>query len=551
MENILKLAQASVATGFTTMLFILTLRRVLKRKENELNKNIQNYNVGTKRKIISEICLLKSYLIKLLKIYQNTQNNRKKFLKINKPTKQIKTSVVISSGPCAFKRRISSIIITNITIKRLDIFLKKCYPAFKNKLIALRSLHGMLKVNCVLSCAFLKTNLIDDNDEEIRYFTTANFVYDAASKPKPFFFKNFYKTFFTEISEFEGAGSGYHLNSIISLTVNYNKYQPLHAGKPINLPAFIERKHACINIQNVDDKMCFVWSVLSCLFPAKSNPSRLSHYRDKLHHLNLKGICFPFRVSQVEKFERQNRLSINIFVILQSKRIGAIKLTKNFIENRHINLLMIGGKDGQPHHFVWIKHFSRLFRSALTKHNGAIATCYRCGRYFHESSKLDVHVKDCTRLNQTIPRFPKLGEEKMMFKNYSHQLKKPYVIYADIECTLQKQNKKNELQIHNPCAIGFHYINPEGSQYRCDISENCISWFVNELESIAKQIRWKIDNPLPMKPLTLEQMKQARTATVCHICKKELIRDRNDPRYQNIVFDHNHNDSLWRGKFAF
>ena len=43
--------------------------------------------------------------------------------------------------------------------------------------------------------------------------------------------------------------------------------------------------HCLINVQNNDEK-CFVWSVLSALYPATDYPYRLSKYIDYEHFLN-------------------------------------------------------------------------------------------------------------------------------------------------------------------------------------------------------------------------------------------------------------------------
>ena len=75
------------------------------------------------------------------------------------------------------------------------------------------------------------------------------------------------------------------------------------------------RSNAILNIQN-NDKYCFLWSILAFLHPCEnSHPSRV---RSKIQHydeIKFEGFDFTdgFKCSDVQRFERRNNLSINIF----------------------------------------------------------------------------------------------------------------------------------------------------------------------------------------------------------------------------------------------
>ena len=60
----------------------------------------------------------------------------------------------------------------------------------------------------------------------------------------------------------------------------------------IELPAFIWKKHACVNVQNFDDDQCFKRAVLSVLHPVQRNPGRLPNYQQHKNELNFEGIAF-------------------------------------------------------------------------------------------------------------------------------------------------------------------------------------------------------------------------------------------------------------------
>ena len=70
-------------------------------------------------------------------------------------------------------------------------------------------------------------------------------------------------------SEFQERDSGWTLRSIVSLTVNTNKYNPMPGSSYIELPASIQKKHACVNVQNFNDYQCFKWAVHAALHPAE------------------------------------------------------------------------------------------------------------------------------------------------------------------------------------------------------------------------------------------------------------------------------------------
>ena len=78
---------------------------------------------------------------------------------------------------------------------------------------------------------------------------------------------------FRKSSAFQERDSGWTLRTIVSLTVNINKYNPMRGSSYIELPASIQKKHACVNVQYFDVDQCFKWTVLSALHPAERNPS--------------------------------------------------------------------------------------------------------------------------------------------------------------------------------------------------------------------------------------------------------------------------------------
>jgi len=79
------------------------------------------------------------------------------------------------------------------------------------------------------------------------------------------------------VDEFNRRGSGYILASIDRLTLSFVKYRPLGGSSYIPTPAWLRSKCCVVNVQNKDER-CFVWAVLSALFPVERHSYRTSRY---------------------------------------------------------------------------------------------------------------------------------------------------------------------------------------------------------------------------------------------------------------------------------
>ena len=99
----------------------------------------------------------------------------------------------------------------------------------------------------------------------------------------------------------------------------------------------------------------------------------------------------------IQKIERQNEFSFNVYTTEPNKdkySIFPIYLTDN-MKGVHVNLLLYyeDTDEGCTKHYVYIKHFNRLFNdinnSHIKKHFG-----YRCLHHFTKEDLLIKHNKD-------------------------------------------------------------------------------------------------------------------------------------------------------------
>ncbi|KYN05019.1 hypothetical protein ALC62_04092, partial [Cyphomyrmex costatus] len=310
----------------------------------------------------------------------------------------------------------------------------------------------------------------------------------------------------------------------------------LRAECHIKLPEKIMLKRAVINVQSKDNA-CFAWSVVAALHPAKKNVERESSYTHHSSVLNLTGIEFPMTLCQIKKFENLNDISINVYAIEEG--IIPIRLADQK-RTKHVNLLYV--EDDVAGHFVLIKDLSRLVSSQISKKKNR--------KYFCDSSssKLELHSVDCGKLNDCAVRLPSEDDKWLEFKNYCRKERVPFVVYADLECALEKTDKEPTsstyiYQHHNVFSIGYYvYCSYDSSLsgYRFHRDKNCISWFADELKNLAHSVQSVISTNVPMD-FTRDDWRKFNSTTHCHVCEKPFMKD--DKRAR----DHCHLTGRYRG----
>jgi len=237
---------------------------------------------------------------------------------------------------------------------------------------------GNIKINTVFNGEF-----VADDKRANKSITTRNYELFRSSDLQEWYQSRIIEPTLTSLEEFQERDSGWALSRILNLTINVNKYNPLHAGCYIELPREIKLKRAVINVRSMDNA-CFAWSVMAALHPVERNPERESSYPHYSTVLNFKDIEFPMTPTQIKKFENQNNISINVYRIEKQKErsILPIRLTEKKME-KHVNLLYMQNDDDVGH-FAWIKSLSRLVSSQLNKHK---SKKYFCDRYVYIFNK--------------------------------------------------------------------------------------------------------------------------------------------------------------------
>ncbi|KYN07670.1 PREDICTED: uncharacterized protein LOC108779646 [Cyphomyrmex costatus] len=402
--------------------------------------------------------------------------------------------------------------------------------------------HGSVKANTAFNGEF-----VVGDKRTVMGINTKNCELYPASNVREWYERHVIEPTLASLEEFQERDSGWALSRILNLTLNVNKLNPMHAGCCIEVPKKIKDKKAVVNVRS-EDNACFALSMVAALYSAKNHVDRISSYPPYANVLNLDGIEFPMKFKDIKKFERLNAVSINVFGI-EDGNILPLRLNDDKKE-KHVNMLYIQGprNDGIGH-FAWIKNLSRLVGSQINKYGHKKFFCDRCLHYFCSDEKLKSHAVDCDKLNDCAIRLPSEDDKWLTFSNHCRKERVPFIVYADLECVLQKTEDASTpsalsyaYQQHEVFSIGY-YVQcsyDTSSAYRFRRDNDCVSWFAGQLEDLAHRVKNIISTNRPMD-FTCDDWRKFNSATHCHICEKPFAPD--DERAR----DHCHLTGRYRG----
>jgi len=318
-----------------------------------------------------------------------------------------------------------------------------------------------------------------------------------------------------DIDEFTAKGSGWN-----KIALQVTNYKPIKGSSYLQLPKHFAAKKAIINIKN-KDSLCFKYSVIAGLYPADKDAQRVTKCTPYLHLINDDGIAYPMPVCEraYMKFEEQNAISINVFSY-KDKEIYPVYISKcNYTRIVDLFLIYKDCDDGSTsglrpravkYHYALIKDLNRLLYSE-SKHKERKHFCRRCLQCFSREDVLTAHIPNCQVFNPLAIQMPESGTV-LKFKEIKHQLKVPFIIYADFESLLvpiqganmpprlnEPSTRKNNM--HQPSGFCFKTIcidppkNGETVLFRGDGIVDVMVKFWEELNKEKARINRYLKNP--------------------------------------------------------
>ena len=191
--------------------------------------------------------------------------------------------------------------------------------------------------------------------------------------------------------------------------------------------------------------------------------------------------------------------------------------------------------NGENWHYLAVKSLSRLLRGITSNHDGDYY-CLNCFHSYRTENKLNAHKKVCENHDYCNIEMPSNDNNLINYNKGEKSLKLPFIIYADLECLLEKistcynnpnlssttkinQHVPSGYSIFTNCSFDKSYNNL--SHYR---GEDCKKRFCKDLKDHATRIvnfKRKF-----ITPLTKDEEDSYDKKNTCHICMKDLDSDK-------------------------
>jgi len=382
------------------------------------------------------------------------------------------------------------------------------------------------------------------------------------------------------LEEFIQNGSNWFVESVDSIDLRITKYfsVPNKRGHSfIDLPPRLKAKCSVVNVDNNTEYNCFLYAVLSILHydDIHDHRNRAGKYQDYIHELNFGDLTFPITAQDIPRFEKLNPgLFINLIEWQEENKLCPMRIlraaghprqsaTVDQPEGKLINILTFE-IPGKAPHYVGVTNLNRLLNNrvgALQSYHGS-KHCERCFQPFRNIRSLTKHRESCYT-GEPVTLVPEADKLYRKFERYQAIQRLPYVIYADIECFLEKTdgeqdnslNTKRESR-HRAAAISFLLVphpemraTPLPKQYAAFTGESCVEDGMKYLTNLSKKVyKWNKENANQPAILSKRQIDDHMRAQECYVCGDQFKEYRKGEGNEKIkVKEHDHLTGEYRG----
>ena len=141
-----------------------------------------------------------------------------------------------------------------------------------------------------------------------------------------------------------------------------------------------------------------------------------------------------------KKFESNNKfIALNILHVPHNteKTRHACKSKYNLTRENQVILLII--TNGKKWHYLAVKSLSALFREKTCNNHGDFY-CLNCFQSYTTKNILKKHKKVCGNHDYCYVKMPEENNKILKYNQVERFMKVPFIIYADLECLLEKIN---------------------------------------------------------------------------------------------------------------
>ena len=344
--------------------------------------------------------------------------------------------------------------------------------------------------------------------------------------------------------------SKFVFDRVLHMDIDFHRLNLTRGSSYVPLPDWLTKKKAIINPKN-SDMECFKWAVIAAMKweEIDQDHQRVSKLKRYEGEFDWSDTEFPVSLRDINKFERNNEIGVNILAV-ENKKIYICRKGRDY--DRIVNLmLMTDVESPNKKHYVAVKSLSRLLSKQNSKHKEAQNFCTNCLNGFESEIIRDEHYEYCRSKDSVRVEMP-TKNPIVKYADGQYQFKVPFVIYADLESILvpvsgapphPETSSVRGINVHQPSGwcmyskFAYGKVTNPLKQYR---GRDCVSKFCETIMAEAKRL-YESAPKKPMDKLTKEQNVEFVTAEECHICfKKFSPKDRK-------VRDHCHYTGKYRG----
>ena len=317
----------------------------------------------------------------------------------------------------------------------------------------------------------------------------------------------------TSLVTFTTHGSGWVLKQIIGLNIRLVSHLPIRGSSYIALPPFLDNMKCLLNIRNHGDNKCFIYCYVaawhfkfgpslheSVSWRLRTSPETYSAV-NILAHQPLGEYEMPMGFKQIPKFEKTNKVQVNIFQY-HKKNLIPLLISKQKDFRFTLDLLLL--TDEQTHHYVLIKDL-RVFVNnikGLSPRSGSVI-CRNCFHICSSQSIYERHMKSCIEHDAATITMPDPTKNKLIFKNFQSKWFVPFVLYFDFEslikpvvsCSISSEGSSSIIvEHHEPCGycvVAVELNNPKPAFIKVERSDECMKSFAELLQKLAKDVHGK------------------------------------------------------------
>ena len=161
---------------------------------------------------------------------------------------------------------------------------------------------------------------------------------------------------------------------VLHMDIDFHRFNLTRGSSHVLLPDWLTKKKAIINPKN-SDMECFKWAVIAAMKWEEigNNPERVSKLRRYEGDFDWSDTEFPVSFRDINKFERNNEIGVNILAV-ENKKTYIRRKGKDY--DRIVNLMLIADVENlNKKHYVAVKSLSRLLSKQNSKHKKAQHFC--------------------------------------------------------------------------------------------------------------------------------------------------------------------------------